>query len=247
MFLKVLETIFPSGSQNASNTSPAYKSSQHIERPVPTSQWPVCLQSFVLVIQGLGTALLALIDSLLVLLTNPQCLHSSGACSLLVYLDAGLSLLAVIVSIATAMPKVRLCVFMSRPKQQFDPLIKSSLRRRCLLQLYPDPRWLLPLFHWQLSPGVPVWTAAATGHTSTHLCIWSWTEDWEHPWCAGCARPTRLAVNWIIHSGLCPYALPCWLSNTQVRWDTVAFVLVVLTFYTSATGNSQFWKMGTNL
>lgn len=129
MFLKVLETIFPSGSQNASNTSPVYESSQHIERPVPTSQWPVCLQSIVLVIQGLGTALLALINSLLVLLTIPQCLHSSGACSLLVYLDPGLSLLAVVVLIATAMPQVRLCVFMSRPKQQFGPLIKSSLRR----------------------------------------------------------------------------------------------------------------------
>lgn len=116
MFLKVLATIFPSGTENPSNASPVHTSSHLIERPVPTSQWPLCLQSFVLVIQGLGTAFLALINSLLVLMINPQCLHSSGACSLLVYLDPGLSLLSVIVLIATAVPQVRLFVFMTRLK-----------------------------------------------------------------------------------------------------------------------------------
>lgn len=104
-----------SDSQNASNTSPVYESSDLTERPAPTSQWTVCLQSLVLVIQGLGTALMALIYSLVMLLISPHCLHSSGACSLLVYLDPGLCLLAVMMLIITAMPQVRLCVFMSRP------------------------------------------------------------------------------------------------------------------------------------
>ncbi|XP_051252862.1 zinc transporter 1 [Dicentrarchus labrax] len=91
-------------SHNTSNTSPVCQSSHPTERP--TSQWPLCLLSFLLVIQNLCTSLLALINSLVMLLIDPQCLHSSGACSLLVYLDPGLSLLAVVVLIATARPQV---------------------------------------------------------------------------------------------------------------------------------------------
>ncbi|XP_074496706.1 proton-coupled zinc antiporter SLC30A1 [Sebastes fasciatus] len=91
--------------QNASNT-PACKSSLHIERTVPSSRCPVSLLSFVVVIQGICTSLLALVNSLVMLLIGPQCLHSSGACGLLIYLDAGLSLLALITLIATAAPQV---------------------------------------------------------------------------------------------------------------------------------------------
>lgn len=81
----------PSGSQ---------KSSHHTERPVPS-------RCFVLVIQGLCTSVLALINSLVMLLISPHCLHSTEPCSLLVYLDPALSLLAVITLIATALPQVR--------------------------------------------------------------------------------------------------------------------------------------------
>lgn len=102
----------PSGSQNASNISPVCTSPHDTEGPVPTSQWLDCLRSFMLVTQGLGSAILALLN-ILVMLHSPQCLHSSDACSLLVYLEPGLSLLAVIMLIATAMPQVRLCVFTS--------------------------------------------------------------------------------------------------------------------------------------
>ncbi|XP_035536178.1 zinc transporter 1 [Morone saxatilis] len=91
-------------SHNTFNTSPVCQSSYPIERP--TSQWLLCLLSFLLVIQNLCTSFLALINSLVMSLIDPQCLHSSGACSLLVYLDPGLSLLAVVVLIATARPQV---------------------------------------------------------------------------------------------------------------------------------------------
>ncbi|MEQ2307563.1 hypothetical protein AMECASPLE_019571 [Ameca splendens] len=69
-------------------------------------RWPLCLLSSVFVIQGLLTSLLALINSLVTALVIPQLLHSSGACSVLVYLDPGLSLLAVIMLIVTSLPQV---------------------------------------------------------------------------------------------------------------------------------------------
>uniref|UniRef100_A0A087XUG8 Cation efflux protein cytoplasmic domain-containing protein n=1 Tax=Poecilia formosa TaxID=48698 RepID=A0A087XUG8_POEFO len=56
-------------------------------------------------LQGLFTSLLALINSLVTLVV-PRLLHGSGACSVLVYLDPGLSMLAVITLIATSVPQV---------------------------------------------------------------------------------------------------------------------------------------------
>lgn len=109
-----------SESQNASNTSPVCKSSLH--HIAPSSQLPVCLPPSPLVLQGLCTSLLALINSLVMLLIGPQCLHSSGPCSLLVYLDPFLSLLAVITLVVTASPQVRL---RSRSNKEFNPLITN--------------------------------------------------------------------------------------------------------------------------
>lgn len=168
-------------------------------------------------------------------LTSPQCLQSSGVCTLLVYLDPGLSLLAVIVLIVIAMPQVRFCV--SRPSHHV-----------CCWFVLSRPVLTVAgvLFNRSLSPGVQVWNAFATGHTSTHLHVWSWTEDWECPWGAGLARPPHLAVDWIIDGGLCPRALPCWLSCTRVRWKTLLFTLVVLNVYTMTIQNSQFWLAGSN-
>lgn len=80
--------------------------SNNTETPVPSRQWPVSLLSFLFVIQGLFTSLLALINSLVMLLIRPQYLHSAATCSFLVYLDPGLSLLALIVLITTARPQV---------------------------------------------------------------------------------------------------------------------------------------------
>ncbi|XP_030601000.1 uncharacterized protein LOC115791053 isoform X2 [Archocentrus centrarchus] len=93
-------------SQNVSKTSAVCKSLPHTERPIPSSHWPISLLSLIFVSQGLFTSLLALIHSLVMLLIPPEVLNSSGACSLLVYLDPGLSLLAVIMLIGTTMPQL---------------------------------------------------------------------------------------------------------------------------------------------
>ncbi|XP_029374093.1 zinc transporter 1 [Echeneis naucrates] len=82
--------------QNAFKTTPG-----HNESPAPAG-----LLLFVFVIQGLCSALLALINSLVMLVLGPRCRNSPGACSLLVYLDPSLSLLAVIVLITIAAPVV---------------------------------------------------------------------------------------------------------------------------------------------
>ncbi|MEQ2208721.1 hypothetical protein XENOCAPTIV_012668 [Xenoophorus captivus] len=74
-------------------------------------RWPLCFLSSVFVIQGLLTSLLALINSLVTALVVPQLLHSSGACSVLVYLDPGLSLLAVIMLIVTSLPQVSMSFY----------------------------------------------------------------------------------------------------------------------------------------
>lgn len=97
---------FLSDDQNVSKSSSICKPPHPIENLAPLSRWPTCL----LVIQGLFTSFLALSNSLVMLLITPQHLHSTGACSLLVYLDPGLSLLAVIMLLATAKPQVRLSV-----------------------------------------------------------------------------------------------------------------------------------------
>ncbi|KAM9318681.1 uncharacterized protein KZ484_022945 [Pholidichthys leucotaenia] len=86
-------------SQNTSKLSPVCKSSSHPERHIG-------LLSTVVVIQGLLTSLLALINSLVMWLIPREFLHSSGACSFLMYLDPCLSLLAVITLIITTAPQV---------------------------------------------------------------------------------------------------------------------------------------------
>lgn len=67
----------------------------------------VCPLPSVFLIQGLFTALLALTNSLLMLLIVPQLLHTSGVHRVLVYLDPGFSLLAVITLITTTAPQVK--------------------------------------------------------------------------------------------------------------------------------------------
>ncbi|XP_070762127.1 proton-coupled zinc antiporter SLC30A1 [Enoplosus armatus] len=148
-------------SQNASDTPPVCKSSHHIQSPVPSSQWPVRLQSFVPVIQGLCTSLLALINSQVMLLFGPQCLHSSGSCGHLVYLDPGLSLLAVITLIATAMPQVHrygLLLLQATPRH----ICVSDLGRR--ITSVPGVQAVHDLHVWQLTESFTV----ASVHVHCH-------------------------------------------------------------------------------
>ncbi|XP_078099750.1 proton-coupled zinc antiporter SLC30A1 [Sander vitreus] len=148
-------------SQNASSTSPVCKSSHHIERTVPSSKCPVSLLSFVLVIQGLCTSFLALIISLVMLLVSPQCLHSSGTCGLLVYLDPGLSLLAVITLISTAAPQVHrygLLLLQATPPH----ICVSDLGRR--IKSVPGVQAVHDLHVWQLTESFMV----ASVHVHCH-------------------------------------------------------------------------------
>ncbi|XP_075956973.1 calcium/manganese antiporter SLC30A10 isoform X2 [Anarhichas minor] len=147
-------------SQNASNTK-VYKSSHHFERTVPSSQRPVSLVSFVLVMQGLTSSLLALINSLVMLLVGPQFLHSSGSCGLLVYLDPVLSLLAVIVLIATAAPQVHrygLLLLQATPPH----ICASDLGRR--ITSVPGVQAVHNLHIWQLTESFMV----ASVHVHCH-------------------------------------------------------------------------------
>ncbi|XP_023129513.1 uncharacterized protein LOC111570809 isoform X2 [Amphiprion ocellaris] len=140
-------------SQKQPNTSPTCKSSRHTERPEPSRQWPVCLLTLVFAIRGLFTALLALINSLVMLLMAPQFLHSSGACSVLVYLDPGLSLLAVITLIATALPQVYrygLLLLQASPPQ----ICVSDLGRK--IASVPGVQAVHDLHIWQLTESLLV-------------------------------------------------------------------------------------------
>ncbi|XP_029302514.1 LOW QUALITY PROTEIN: zinc transporter 1 [Cottoperca gobio] len=159
--LKVHRCMGHLDNQNAFNASPVCKSSLHIERTVPSSQWPVSLLSFVLVLQGLCTALLALINSLVMLLIGPRCLHSSGTCGLLVYLDPGLSLLAVITLIASAAPQVHrygLLLLQATPPH----ICASDLERR--ITCVPGVRAVHDLHIWQLTESFTV----ASVHVHCH-------------------------------------------------------------------------------
>uniref|UniRef100_UPI0037E98EFA proton-coupled zinc antiporter SLC30A1 n=1 Tax=Semicossyphus pulcher TaxID=241346 RepID=UPI0037E98EFA len=149
------------GSQNASNTSPVCDSSHHTNTPILTSQWLVCLLHSLLFTQGLCTPILALINGLVTLLVGLQCLHSSGACGLLVYLDPGLSLLAVITLIATAMPQVHrygLLLLQSTPPH----ISVSDLGRR--IMSVPGVQAVHDLHVWQLSGSLIV----ASVHVHCH-------------------------------------------------------------------------------
>ncbi|XP_069004242.1 proton-coupled zinc antiporter SLC30A1 isoform X1 [Embiotoca jacksoni] len=114
-------------------SSSVRESSRRTERP-ETGR----LLSSVFVLQGLFTSLLALINSLVMLLVAPELLHGSGSCSLLVYLDPGLSLLAVVTLIATTLPQVT-CVFASRVSGRLTPGFKPRKVVCSHLPLPPPP------------------------------------------------------------------------------------------------------------
>lgn len=97
---------FPSGGHTASNTCPVFNSLHLPDELVPSDQRPEYLLSFALILQTLGSALLALTHSLVMLAIGPKCTHNSGACEYLVFQDPSLSLLAVIMLIVMAMPQV---------------------------------------------------------------------------------------------------------------------------------------------
>ncbi|XP_027855127.1 zinc transporter 1 [Xiphophorus couchianus] len=143
-------------SQNTHKPSSADKPS-----PGWSCRWALCLLSFVFIIQGLFTSLLALINSL-VMLVVPQLLHGSGACSILVYLDPGLSMLAVITLIATSMPQV---YRYGMPLLQASPphVRVSDVGRR--LAGVPGVQAVHELHVWQLTESLTVASVHVHCHT----------------------------------------------------------------------------------
>ncbi|KAM6932920.1 uncharacterized protein FYW49_001309 [Xenentodon cancila] len=121
--------------------------------PTPHSPWPVCLLPSAVIVQGLFTAFLALVNSLVTLLITPQFLHDSGARSILVYLDPGLSLLAVITLIATTVPQV--CRYGLILLQASPPHVcVSNLGRR--IASVPGVQAVHDLHIWQLNETLTV-------------------------------------------------------------------------------------------
>ncbi|XP_034557177.1 zinc/cadmium resistance protein [Notolabrus celidotus] len=148
-------------SKNASRSSPVCEPSHHTEERELSSQGPACLLSSVLITQGLCSPLLTLINSLVTLLIDPLCPHSSEVCSFLVYLDPGLSLLAVITLIATAMPQLHsygLLLLQSTPPH----ICVSDLGQR--IASVPGVQAVHDLHVWQLSGSLTV----ASVHVHCH-------------------------------------------------------------------------------
>ncbi|XP_065816840.1 proton-coupled zinc antiporter SLC30A1 [Labrus bergylta] len=158
------------GNENASNSSQICKSSHPTDSPVPTSQEVVILLPSTLVVQSLCTPILSLINSLVTLLVGPQCLHSSGACGLLVYLDPVLSMLAVCVLIAMAMPEVHrygLLLLQSTPPH----ICVSDLGRR--IASVPGVQAVHDLHVWQLAGTLTVASVHVHCHAGfpLHRCV----------------------------------------------------------------------------
>lgn len=63
------------------------------------------LPGLIALVQALLGSVLVLANGLVLLQTDPACLHSMGACRLLVYLDPGFSALAAVLFLATAVPQ----------------------------------------------------------------------------------------------------------------------------------------------
>ncbi|KAL6116085.1 uncharacterized protein ACO6RY_00776 [Pungitius sinensis] len=155
-------------SHNASNAT-VFNSSHHSESTVPCRRGTVIVPSFVLVVQGLCPALLALVNSLVMLLISPQVLHSSAGCGLLVYLDPLLSLLAVILLIATTAPQVHrygLLLLQATPPH----ICTSDLGRR--ITSVPGVQAVHNLHIWQLTESFFVASVHVHCHAgfSVHRC-----------------------------------------------------------------------------
>uniref|UniRef100_A0A1A8MJD7 Cation efflux protein cytoplasmic domain-containing protein n=1 Tax=Nothobranchius pienaari TaxID=704102 RepID=A0A1A8MJD7_9TELE len=135
------------------STSSVCRSSPLPETSVRNSCRTLCLLSFVFVIRGLFTSVLALINSLVTLFIASQFLHCSAASSILVYLDPGLSLLAVVSLIAAAAPQVyRLGLLLL---QASPPHVSVSDLRRRIVDV-PGVQNVHDLHIWQLTESLVV-------------------------------------------------------------------------------------------
>ncbi|KAF6736879.1 Zinc/cadmium resistance protein [Oryzias melastigma] len=135
------EEQIPSADLNRTQILSVCKSSPCLDPTVSRSYWPVCHLPIIFITEGLFTSLLALINSLVTL-------QSSGVCSVLVYLDPSLSLLAVITMIATNVPQLyRLGLLLLQASPQHISV--TDLTRRILS--VPGVQAVHDLHIWQLN------------------------------------------------------------------------------------------------
>lgn len=136
----------PSARLDSPSTSEQRHSSQLPDGACPDRQWPQCLLSLALILQTLGSAVLALAHSLVMLTVSNKCRHSSGVCAFLLLQDPSLSSLAVIMLTAVAMLQVRLNIIIKHLRC-FDgsgfvtppPAASLQVRRYGLLLLQATP------------------------------------------------------------------------------------------------------------
>lgn len=150
-----------SGRLESPSTSEEYNSTQLPDRACPDRQWPQCLLSLALILQTLGSALLALAHSLVMLTVGTKCRHSSGVCAFLLLQDPSLSSLAVIMLTTVAMLQVRrygLLLLQATPPS----VCMSDLGQK--IQSVPGVQAVHDLHIWQLSETVMV----ASVHVDCH-------------------------------------------------------------------------------
>ncbi|XP_075891859.1 uncharacterized protein LOC142895020 [Nelusetta ayraudi] len=158
-----------SGGRASPSTSQPGNSLHPPDGASPDRQWPQYLLSLALILQTLGSALLALAHSLVMLTVGTKCQHSSGACAFLLLQDPTLSLLAVIMLTAVAMLQVRrygLLLLQATP----PCVCVSDLGQR--IRSVPGVQAVHDLHIWQLSESVMVASVHVHCHAefAAHRC-----------------------------------------------------------------------------
>ncbi|XP_046891950.1 zinc transporter 1 [Hypomesus transpacificus] len=155
--------------QTSPSLSPSLQSDQPPHGRPQTRSWGSgCLPALVTVIQALMGSILVIANGL-VLLLIPGCLDSIEACGLILYLDPGFSLLAVLVLLTTTLPQV--CRGGQLLLQACPPQVRvSELGRR--ISSVPGVWAVHELHVWQLTESCLVASVHVHCHAGfqTHRC-----------------------------------------------------------------------------
>ncbi|KAG9342132.1 hypothetical protein JZ751_017132 [Albula glossodonta] len=118
------------------------------EKPGLIGSWGCSLPGLIMLVQALLGSVLVLANGLVLLQSDPDCLHSVGGCGPFVYLDPGFSALAVLVFLATTLPQA--CRYGSLLLQSAPPhLALEELSQR--IAAVPGVLALHHLHVWQLT------------------------------------------------------------------------------------------------
>ncbi|XP_077422386.1 proton-coupled zinc antiporter SLC30A1 [Vanacampus margaritifer] len=128
-----------------------------------------CLPSVVMVVQGLSTPVLVLVNSLVMLLVGPDYRHPLGTCGLLMYLDPSLAILAAIILVGGAVPQLHrygLLLLQATPPH----VNLSDVRER--IGSVPGVEEVHELHIWQLSDSLAVASVHVLCHATfpLHRC-----------------------------------------------------------------------------